>query len=352
MNYRQYVRLPAWKALCWVVCVASVLAAGFLTGCAGASRDVAASERTPLENFEANRAFSRALDVRLHAEGVIRDIRSAPPSRAEARGGASQRSAATRWRTGPDRDTAVVLEETDDDAVLFDSLCAPYEDLSGEALWTEIFDTIDGHYVLGYRRARDHMYGLSKPYVDVFNDEIEDAYTGRRVTPDGSRTPGDTNTEHSWPQSKGTRTGPSNSDLHHLFVVDRYSNSRRQNYEFGAPECGESGQPKCRWVSENHGDDEQPSRIGLNDAGDPIFEVRSSRRGDVARAQFYIALRYDMTIEEDTEKVLRQWHAEDPPDGYERARNARIEKVQNNRNPFVDCPELVERIDRFAPAAK
>lgn len=332
-------------ALAWIVGIAVVL-----VGCAKPSQEPSSAEHTPLESFEANRAFSRALDVRLRAEHVASERRAllmAQKSRTDA-----AQSAASRLRQGPDQDRAEMRDDAPEDAVYFDSLCAPYEGLRGSELWAELFDAVDDHYVLGYRRARDHMYGLSKPYVDVFDGEIEDAYTGRRVTPDGTRTPGDTNTEHSWPQSKGTRTGPSNSDLHHLFVVDRYSNSRRQNYEFGVPECGASGQPKCRWVSENHGQDAQPSRIGLNDAGDPIFEVRSARRGDVARAQFYVSLRYDMTIEEETEKVLRQWHAEDPPDAYERERNARIEKVQNNRNPFVDCPEVVDRIDRFAPAAK
>jgi endonuclease I len=36
---------------------------------------------------------------------------------------------------------------------------------------------------------------------------------------------------------------------------------------------------------------------------------------------------------------LLQWHAADPPDAAERARNEVIYSFQGNRNPFIDHPE-------------
>lgn len=304
---------------------------GMLAACGKATHNTPSPASDKIAAFEGHRALYVALDVKSRAQAVAQEHVYNTNGRATS-----------RLAAGP-----LPNDPSPQEAARYDSLCAPYLGLTDDALLDAVYDATRDHYVLGYRRARDHMYGLDEPVIDIFDDVIEDMYTGRRVTPDGTRTPENTNTEHSWPRSKGTAAGPAQSDLHHLFVVDAYSNSRRQNFEFGIPRCGDSGQPTCRWVSENHGHDAQPSRIGLNTNGDPIFEVRSSRKGDVARAQFYISSRYHLPIEERTEKVLRQWHTEDPPDARERERNRRIELVQNNRNPFVDCPEIVDAIKRF-----
>jgi endonuclease I len=47
------------------------------------------------------------------------------------------------------------------------------------------------------------------------------------------------------------------------------------------------------------------------------------------------------------EENLRAWHFEDPPDKMEEIRNSLIEQVQGNRNPFIDHPEVVERMKDF-----
>jgi len=79
----------------------------------------------------------------------------------------------------------------------------------------------------------------------------------------------------------------------------------------------------------------------------PVLRPRPGARGDIARAYFYMARQYNLTIAENLENQLRKWHLEDPPDKWEEERNSLIEMVQGNRNPFIDHPELVERMRDF-----
>ncbi|PIQ99386.1 MAG: hypothetical protein COV66_12485 [Nitrospinae bacterium CG11_big_fil_rev_8_21_14_0_20_45_15] len=70
-------------------------------------------------------------------------------------------------------------------------------------------------------------------------------------------------------------------------------------------------------------------------------------RGDLARAYFYTSIQYRIPISAELENNLRTWHYQDPPDAWEEKRNTLIETVQGNRNPFIDHPELAERVTDF-----
>lgn len=322
-----------------------------LASCGKSTQTGASAQLTRIETFESNRALYLVVDIASRAKNVARDVEATAGAASPMREGALTERMVAGAPVMSDKERRAVVQSKPYryDGALYDSRCSIYDGLQDAALRKAVHTEVNGHYVLHYRRARDHMYGLAEPVIDVFDGVIEDTYTGRRTKPDGTRTPGNMNTEHSWPRSKGSREDPAKSDVHHLFIIDGGVNSRRQNFEFGEPQCGGENQPECRWVSEHHGEDETPSRIGNNTSGEPVFEVRSARRGDVARSQFYFSIRYQMPILKETEEVLRRWHAEDPPDAFEKERNRRIELVQYNRNPFIDCPDLVDSIDRFAP---
>ncbi len=75
--------------------------------------------------------------------------------------------------------------------------------------------------------------------------------------------------------------------------------------------------------------------------------LREEIRGDASRAYLYMSFQYKIPVEEELENSLRKGHFEDPPDEWEEKRNNLIEVIQGNRNPFIDQPELVERVADF-----
>lgn len=211
---------------------------------------------------------------------------------------------------------------------------ADLDGLRDGALIDALYGRISGQTALSYEGARDEIFNR----IGLANGKVECIYTGRQTAPDGTRTPGDMNAEHSWPQSEGADALPAKSDMHHLFPADATANSRRSSYPFGDTACSGSA---CTWA--NGG-----SELGAPAGGaGTVFEVRPQSRGDIARAHFYFSVRYRLHIGAAEEANLRTWDQQDPPDARERSRNDEIERIQHNRNPFVDRPDLAGRIADF-----
>ncbi|CAJ1962302.1 unnamed protein product [Cylindrotheca closterium] len=163
------------------------------------------------------------------------------------------------------------------------------------------------------------------------------------------------NREHLWPKSHGVGySGADFTDVHHLRPADVNVNSARGNKYFAA--CGiVEPLDSCRSPAHSEASD---STTTDNEVWLPPTEVR----GDIARALFYMELRYsgvggDPNLEltdcptevSDTKLAylsqLIEWHQTDPVDEVERNRNGRVcERWQGNRNIFVDFPDLVERL--------
>ncbi len=141
------------------------------------------------------------------------------------------------------------------------------------------------------------------------------------------------NCEHVVPQSWFKKRPPMVSDLHHLFTCDAKCNSRRSNLpltdfpEFPASE----GDDPCGMAQQGR------------------FEPRNGK-GAAARAILYFLVRHPEKISRQRYApadigMLKEWSAKEPPGEWERHRNAEIFKVQGNRNPFIDFPELVRKVD-------
>jgi deoxyribonuclease-1 len=127
------------------------------------------------------------------------------------------------------------------------------------------------------------------------------------------------------------------SDMHHLFLSDTNANSRRGNSPFGfvikdRNEMDESG---CKL-----------SRFGFSGSNE-VYTPPAAHRGNIARALFYFSMHYNLGIDNKQEATLRQWHKADPIDQNERVRHEKIVKHQKVRNPFIDHPEIIDRISDF-----
>lgn len=117
----------------------------------------------------------------------------------------------------------------------------------------------------------------------------------------------------------------SHDDLHHLRAVGGQENSTRNNRNYGVDYNGPAG------------------NLG-------------SWRGDVARAIFYMAIRYNSlnVVNGDPASsptgqigdlaTLLTWNNLDPVDDFEMNRNNIIYNWQMNRNPFIDNPALVNYV--------
>ena len=181
------------------------------------------------------------------------------------------------------------------------------------------------------------------------------------------------NREHLWPQSYGvgesaglTAGAPPRTDMHALVPSRAALNSARSNRAFaqitaddaaGTCAAGYTGceSPVCTPTT--------CGSVGSAQSGSEWWTPPATYRGFVARALFYMAVRYD-GVDADTYDLrlgdaldrdtggsgtytfgllshLLKWHVEHPVEAWEKARNDAVCASQGNRNPFVDKPELV-----------
>lgn len=201
--------------------------------------------------------------------------------------------------------------------------------------------TGQGYTQLSYNVARDAMFmTIDNKLLNGQNattNTLECVYTGYNKTGYTSRSDAQTttpqfNTEHTFPQGFFNQVLPQRSDLHHLFPTTNNSNSQRGSKPFGVVTNG------------------TPVTLGGGSFyNNTTFEPRNQQKGKTARAMMYFVIRYqDYASHFSTqETVLINWHNTYPPDSIEERRNHDVFTVQNNRNPFIDYPQLAERITSF-----
>lgn len=140
------------------------------------------------------------------------------------------------------------------------------------------------------------------------------------------------NCEHVVPQSWFRKRMPQRADMHHLFASETQCNGFRGHHAF------------FEFADE-------AVRQGCGRQEDGKFEPLLSKAA-VARATLYFLVRYPGEVGDTSKEmprnrlsVLLDWHHSAEPDLWEKHRNAEIAKVQGNRNPFIDFPELADKVD-------
>ena len=221
--------------------------------------------------------------------------------------------------------------------------------LSGAALFSALKTKVTAGYIShSYTQTRDQMF-LTTDNKRVNGqgasaNTVECIYTGFNAVGYTSRTDCQTrfnfNTEHTFPQSLFNSDVPMVSDHHHLFPTLEVPNGHRSNYPFDT-------------VLATTIQDSGGSRLGTNN-GQIVYEPRDVQKGGTARALFYFVVRHQdySGFFAGHQAALRRWALHYPVDSVDLKRNKDVETFQGNRNPFVDYPQLIERLpDASNPAA-
>lgn len=163
------------------------------------------------------------------------------------------------------------------------------------------------------------------------------------------------NREHLWPQSRGVGDESSSNaaytDLHHLRPCEWSINSARGNKVFGS--CASNAEKCTTPATDGAANDTEADAVS--------FLPPANVRGDIARALFYMDVRYSASNHNGIDLVLSdcpnsgestmaflsqllEWHDEDPVSDEESDRNTKVCEWQGNRNPFVDFPFMVSEL--------
>ena len=188
-----------------------------------------------------------------------------------------------------------------------------------------------------------NVWNILQEADEIDSDNIVCLYTGQKLKKSNyGGNNGQWNREHVWAKSHGFGNLSDNYayyDCHHIHATEVSINNNRGNLPFDNVSGGKSDNFGNKWNS-------------------VAFEPRDEVKGDVARSMFYMVVRYnddelDLELEDELTKdssklplhgklsTLIKWAYEDPVSEFEKNRNDKVYKWQNNRNPFIDNPEFL-----------
>lgn len=222
----------------------------------------------------------------------------------------------------------------------------------GAELKTAIHDIIKKANVLEYGSGKGKTWwGFWSTDRDE-NGYFIDRYSAERewVKSTSQGAPGaGMNIEHSFPKSWwGGATVPAYKDLYNLMPCESKINRTKSNFPMGIVVSGDKGNG---WT-----------KVGEGTDGKKYWEPAAPWKGDFARGYMYMATAYQdynwkgeqalqilqqgayPTLQKWAYKLYIQWAKADKPDALEIKRNNDVAKIQGNRNPYVDFPNLMEYV--------
>lgn len=258
---------------------------------------------------------------------------------------------------------------------------------SPDQLRCSLHRTIRGHTAYPYSGSGTSTWTIlelaqanpSNPnqIIDVYRNRLYTAIADRAGTGSGITY----NREHTWPNSLGFPDSTGNlglpnapyTDTHMLWLSDTQYNADRGNKPFANCDSGCGERPTEPNGGVGGGGPDDSNWVRSPDGNQGSFEAWDHRKGEMARAIFYMAIRYEggvdpvsgqnepqLELTDVRSQIvgmnnysqtaymglladLLAWHQADPPDAGEIARNDLIQTFQGNRNPFVDHPEWATR---------
>lgn len=208
-------------------------------------------------------------------------------------------------------------------------------------------------YGSGSKKSWDAFFHTDR---DTVTNEVLDMYSNNHRyfnTEDPTASVSGFDIEHMLPKSWwGGDVNPAYCDIYHLVPGDASANRSKSNHAPGIP--ADSSFNNGSFITG------RDTIHGLT----RVFCPADEYKGDFARAYFYIATCYGdsltwLTSGEPAQAVtnegwqefqpwlrdlLLSWHRLDPVSLKELDRAVEVNKIQGNRNPFIDYPELAEFI--------
>lgn len=226
------------------------------------------------------------------------------------------------------------------------------------------------------KHTTDPGYNWQFNNIDIVNGVVLDMYSTCDWTPTSDQCGNYSgvcdcyNREHTVPQNLFNEQLPQKSDRHHLFLTDGKVNGVRSSYPFG--------EAKNNTLTSLSSGNKALGKFGTSASGysGNVYEPDDQYKGDIARGILYMAVRYATTNEcrkynnstknsypvtawdgsamfsgslntnyglsNTAVSFFLKWHRNDKISNKEIARNSGVEKLQGNRNPFIDYPILVE----------
>lgn len=222
----------------------------------------------------------------------------------------------------------------------------------GAELKTAIHDIIKKANVLEYGSGKGKTWWGFWSTDRNENGYFIDRYSAERewVKSTSQGAPGaGMNIEHSFPKSWwGGATVPAYKDLYNLMPCESKINRTKSNFPMGIVVSGDKGNG---WT-----------KVGEGTDGKKYWEPAAPWKGDFARGYMYMATAYQdynwkgeqalqilqqgayPTLQKWAYKLYIQWAKADKPDALEIKRNNDVAKIQGNRNPYVDFPNLMEYV--------